>query len=94
MKRTLVILFAAAVVGAFAGASFFTLVFPLVLLALLNSTGRGNTVSVPGGKVDFAQYFTPSIGVYALAVSCYVTPIFGLANARELGILKRVPARR
>jgi ABC-2 type transport system permease protein len=71
-------------------ASFFTLVFPLVLLALLNSTGRGNTVSVPGGKVDFAQYFTPSIGIYALAVSCYVTPIFGLANARELGILKRV----
>ena len=71
-------------------ASFFTVVFPLILLALLNSTGSGNTVSVPGGKVDFAQYYTPSIGVYALAVSCYVAPIFGLASARELGILKRV----
>jgi ABC-2 type transport system permease protein len=71
-------------------ASFFTVVFPLILLALLNSTGSGSTVSVPGGKVDFAQYYTPSIGVYALAVSCYVAPIFGLASARELGILKRV----
>jgi ABC-2 type transport system permease protein len=71
-------------------ASFFTVVFPLILLVLLNSTGKGGTVTVPGGKVDFAQYYTPSIGVYALAVSCYVAPIFGLASARELGILKRV----
>jgi ABC-2 type transport system permease protein len=71
-------------------ASFFTIVFPLILLALLNSTGSGSRVTVAGGKIDFAQYFTPSIGVYALAVSCYVTPIFGLASARELGILKRV----
>jgi ABC-2 type transport system permease protein len=71
-------------------ATFFTFVFPLILLVLLNSTGSGGTVQVPGGKVDFAQYYTPSIGVYALAVSCYVAPIFGLATARELGILKRV----
>ena len=70
--------------------AFFTLIFPLILLVLLNSTGSGSTVDVPGGKVDFAQYFTPSIGVYALAVSCYVAPIFGLATARELGTLKRV----
>ena len=71
-------------------AAFFTVVFPLILLGLLNSTGSGSTVDVPGGEVDFAQYFTPSIGVYALAVSCYVAPIFGLATAREQGILKRV----
>ena len=71
-------------------AAFFTLIFPLILLVLLNSTGSGGTVKVPGGKIDFAQYFTPSIGVYALAVSCYVAPIFGLATAREQGTLKRV----
>jgi ABC-2 type transport system permease protein len=71
-------------------ALFFTLAFPIILLVLLNSTGSGNTVDVPGGKVDFAQYFTPSIGVYAFAVSCYVAPIFGLATARELGTLKRI----
>jgi ABC-2 type transport system permease protein len=71
-------------------AAFFTLIFPLILLVLLNATGSGGTVKVPGGKIDFAQYFTPSIGVYALAVSCYVAPIFGLATAREQGTLKRV----
>ena len=70
--------------------AFFTVLFPLVLLILLNATGSGGRVTVPGGEVDFAQYFTPSIGVYALAVSCYVAPIFGLASARELGTLKRV----
>jgi ABC-2 type transport system permease protein len=71
-------------------AAFFTLAFPIILLVLLNSTGSGSKVTVPGGEVDFAQYFTPSIGVYAFAVSCYVAPIFGLATARELGTLKRI----
>jgi ABC-2 type transport system permease protein len=71
-------------------AAFFSLIFPLILLALLNGTNSGNTVTAAGGKVDFAQYFTPSIGIYALAVSCYTTPIFGLANARDQGILKRI----
>jgi hypothetical protein len=71
-------------------AAFFSLIFPLILLALLNGTNSGNSVTAAGGKVDFAQYFTPSIGIYALAVSCYTTPIFGLANARDQGILKRI----
>ncbi len=71
-------------------AAFFSLIFPLILLALLNGTNSGNTVTAAGGKVQFAQYFTPSIGIYALAVSCYTTPIFGLANARDQGILKRI----
>jgi hypothetical protein len=71
-------------------AAFFSLMFPLILLALLNGTNSGNSVTAAGGKVDFAQYFTPSIGIYALAVSCYTTPIFGLANARDQGILKRI----
>ena len=71
-------------------AAFFALIFPLVLLVLLNATSRHTQVSVPGGKVDYAQYFAPSIGIYALAVSCYTVPIFGLPSACELGILKRV----
>ena len=71
-------------------AAFFTLAFPIILLVLLNSTGSRSTVDVPGGKVDFAQYFTPSIAVYAFAVSCYTVPIFGLASARQLGTLKRI----
>jgi hypothetical protein len=35
-------------------ATFFTFVFPLILLALLDSL-YDSRVSVPGGKVDFAQ---------------------------------------
>jgi ABC-2 type transport system permease protein len=71
-------------------AAFFTFVFPLLLLALLDATSHGSTVDVPGGKVDYVQYFTPSIAVYGLSVGCYALPIFGLAGARELGLLKRV----
>jgi ABC-2 type transport system permease protein len=71
-------------------AAFFTFVFPLLLLVLLNATSGDGRISVPGGKIDFAQYFTPSIAIYALTVACYATPILALATARELGLLKRV----
>jgi ABC-2 type transport system permease protein len=71
-------------------AAFFTFVFPLLLLILLNATSGDGRVDVTGGKVDFAQYFTPSIGIYGLTVGCYAMPIFGLATVRELGVLKRV----
>jgi ABC-2 type transport system permease protein len=70
--------------------AFFTFVFPLLLLVLLDLTSGDSRLSVPGGKVDFAQYFTPSIAIYALSVACYATPIFSLAAAREVGLLKRV----
>jgi ABC-2 type transport system permease protein len=73
-------------------AAFFTFVFPLLLLALLDATSGDSKLTVPGGEVDFAQYFTPSIAIYALSVGCYATPIFTLAAARELGVLKRVRA--
>ena len=71
-------------------AAFFTFVFPLVLLTLLDLTSGDSRVSVPGGKVAFAQYFSASIGIYGLTVGCYAMPILGLATARELGVLKRV----
>ena len=73
-------------------AAFFTFVFPLLLLVLLGATAGDSQISVPGGKVDVAQFYTPSIGIYGLAVGCYALPIFGLAAARELGILERVRA--
>jgi ABC-2 type transport system permease protein len=73
-------------------ATFFTFVFPLLLLALLDATSGDSKLTVPGGEVDFAQYFTPSIAIYALSVGCYATPIFTLAAARELGLLRRVRA--
>jgi ABC-2 type transport system permease protein len=70
-------------------ATFFTLVFPLILLVLLNSL-NSSTVPVPGGHVSFAQYFTPSIAVFALTAATYSFVIFGVATAHEQGIFKRI----
>jgi ABC-2 type transport system permease protein len=71
-------------------AAFFTIVFPVLLLVLLDATSGGRDIEVPGGMVSYAQYFTPSLAVYGLSVACYALPIFGLTAARDAGILKRV----
>jgi ABC-2 type transport system permease protein len=70
-------------------ATFFTFVFPLILLVLLDSLGSGD-LSVPGGKVAYAQYITPAIAIFALTASTYTSVIFGVATAREQGTFKRV----
>lgn len=70
-------------------ATFFTFVFPLILLVLLDSLG-GGPVPVPGGSIPFAQYFTPSIAIFALTAGTYTTVVFGVATAREQGVFKRV----
>jgi len=69
--------------------AFFTLIFPVVLLVLIEATGSG-TVDAPGGKVDFAQYFTPSLAIFGLSFACYTSLVFSIPRAREAGILKRV----
>ena len=70
-------------------ATFFTFVFPLILLVLLDSLGGGD-VSVPGGKVAYGQYITPAIAIFALTAATYSFVIFGVATAREQGTFKRV----
>lgn len=70
-------------------ATFFTFVFPIILLVLLSALG-GSDVAVPGGKVPFAQYFTPSIAIFALTAATYSFVIFAVATAREQGVFKRV----
>jgi ABC-2 type transport system permease protein len=71
--------------------SFFTFVFPLILLALLDSLNDGQTVPGPNGAdVAFATYFTPSIGIFGIVTACYTATIFAIATARDRGIIKRV----
>jgi ABC-2 type transport system permease protein len=70
-------------------AAFFTLIFPLLLLVLIDGTNSG-TVTASGGKVDFAQYFTPSLAIFGLSFACYTSLVFSIPRAREQGILKRV----
>jgi ABC-2 type transport system permease protein len=69
--------------------AFFTLVFPVILLVLIDATGSGS-VTAAGGKVDFAQYFTPSLAIFGLSFGCYTSLVFSIPRAREQGILKRV----
>ncbi len=71
----------------------FAFAFPLVLLVLFNGL-NGNTrvaaMGAAGGKVDFAQFYTPSIGVFALTAACYSSVILAISTARDNGLLKRI----
>lgn len=69
--------------------TFFTLVFPLILLVMFNVLNTSN-VSVTGGNVAFSQFFTPSVAIFALTSATYTGVIFGIATARDQGVLKRV----
>jgi ABC-2 type transport system permease protein len=74
-------------------ATFFTFVFPLTFLVIfnaLNGDARVAAMGAAGGKVPFAQFYTPSIGIFGLTLACYSSVIFGLAEARDSGLLKRV----
>lgn len=70
-------------------ATFFTLVFPLILLVMFNALNNSK-VGITGGEVPFSQFFTPSIAVFSMTTATYTGVVFGLATAREQGILKRV----
>ena len=74
-------------------ATFFTFVFPLMFLVIfnaLNGDARVDAMGAAGGKVAFRQFYTPSIGVFALVMACYTGMILALAQARDSGLLKRV----
>jgi ABC-2 type transport system permease protein len=71
----------------------FTFIFPLILMTLFNALNSGVRVAAmgdAGGNVPFAQFYTPSIGIFGLAAACYTGVVFGIANARDTGLLKRV----
>jgi ABC-2 type transport system permease protein len=74
-------------------AMVFTFAFPLVLVVLFNGLNGNAQVAAPGeahGTVPFAQFYTPSIGIFSLTTACYTAVILGLATAKESGLLKRV----
>jgi ABC-2 type transport system permease protein len=70
--------------------AFFTFIFPLIFLVIFDAGNKGSAVTVTGGKVDFVQFYTPGIAVFAVATSCYQGLIILIANLRDQGVLKRV----
>lgn len=70
--------------------AFFTFIFPLIFLIIFDAANKGSHLTVTGGKVNFVQFYTPGIAVFAVATSCYQGLIILVANLRDQGILKRV----
>jgi ABC-2 type transport system permease protein len=74
-------------------ATFFTFIFPLLFLVIFSALNGNTHVDAVGpalGKVRFAQFYAPSIGIFGLTMACYSGVIFGIATARDNGLLKRV----
>jgi ABC-2 type transport system permease protein len=70
-------------------ARMFTLVIPLILLALLAGVFHGGETEVSGVKIDYRQFFVPSVIVFALTLTTLAMLVSTVVSQRELGILKR-----
>jgi ABC-2 type transport system permease protein len=73
-------------------AMIFGAIFPIFFLLLFNSIftqGGPDTTTVAGHTVSIHSYFTAGLIAYALALSCFSTPLMALTAARERGQLKR-----
>ncbi len=70
-------------------ARMFTLVIPLILLCLLAGVFHGGETTVSGVKIDYRQFFVPSVIVFALTLSTLAMLVSSIVQQRELGILKR-----
>jgi ABC-2 type transport system permease protein len=70
-------------------ARMFTVVIPLILLALLAGVFHGGETTVNGVKIDYRQFFVPSVVVFSLTLTTLAMLVATVVNQRELGILKR-----
>jgi ABC-2 type transport system permease protein len=73
-------------------AMLFGALFPIIFLLLFNSLftkGGSQTTTVAGHTIDVHAYFTAGLIAYALALSCFSTPLMALVSQRERGQLKR-----
>jgi ABC-2 type transport system permease protein len=70
-------------------ARMFTLVIPLILLALLAGVFHGGETTVNGVKIDYRQFFVPSVVVFSLTLSTLAMLVASVVQQREMGILKR-----
>jgi ABC-2 type transport system permease protein len=73
-------------------AMLFGALFPIIFLLLFNSLftdGGPQTTTVEGRTIDVHSYFSAGLIAYALALSCFSTPLMSLVSARERGQLKR-----
>src|SRR3972149_6635006 len=71
-------------------AAFFTIAFPLMFLLLFSVIFGTGTFEITGrGVYSVAQFYAPSLAVFAAASATYTNIGVGTAIARDEGILKR-----
>jgi ABC-2 type transport system permease protein len=72
-------------------AAFFTIIFPLMFLVLFATLfGGEDPIEITGrGTFSVAQFYAPSLAVFAAASATYTNIGIGTAIARDEGILKR-----
>ena len=68
---------------------FFAVVFPVLLVAIIPTVNGGGDVVMSNGQM-LGAFFAATMAVYGAAVTAYVNMPQGLAEARDLGVLKRV----
>ena len=68
---------------------FFAVVFPVLLVAIIPTVNGGGDFVLPNGQM-LGAFFAATMAVYGAAVTAYVNMPQGLAEARDLGVLKRV----
>lgn len=68
--------------------AFFTMLFPLMFLLLFCALNGNQTIDSRSG-IRFAQFFTPSVIVFAAVSACYTQMATAVPINRDEGILKR-----
>ena len=70
-------------------ARFFSLIFPLVLLAVFDGVFHGGHTTVNGVSINYGEFFVPSVIVFTLTTTTLAMLVASVVSQRELGILKR-----
>ncbi|MHB8669802.1 MAG: ABC transporter permease [Acidimicrobiales bacterium] len=69
----------------------FTFVFPALFLVIFSSTNINSTITSLGpGRINFTQYYVPSIVAFGVMGACFTNLAIALAFRRDSGVLKRV----
>jgi ABC-2 type transport system permease protein len=71
-------------------AAFFTVMLPLVFLALFNAIFGDSTISIEGGRTDASVFYVPAIAALSVVSACYTNMGMMVTISRDLGVLKRV----
>jgi ABC-2 type transport system permease protein len=71
-------------------AVFFTIAFPLVMLALFGTIFGGGSLGPDSGGVTFAQYFIASMMAAGVWGSCFTNLAISIPSERDSGALKRL----